>query len=643
MTQKEREAAAISLFSGAKTLLCKSFYPMSHAVVALSPRFFSGEEGRAHSVYTMAVDKAYRCYVNLDYVEFLARMAAAVTEDNPCPVCGDTYHLETAYIAGVIAHEAQHLLREHHKECGDRKASTWNIAADYELNDDLEQLFKVVFKDDILLARRMCLPPSVSAVAVAPDGGLRSDSWGESVWVHMEEHNFLSPMSLQARLDAAIEDLGEGNASEEVVGALIKNLRSSHRTTLMDCAGPFDVTVRYDGTHFHVKGDVQGTFNRGDRVDMLGHEVVLGTNLPLLPRAVRERSPKHGSDFVDGELASWYYYETQDLCERIKNDALMIPRPPTPEKHKFDRNRLTTSPVEVEADLRKAIDSEADLNIDHDGEGVKVSVTLAREAEEYPGPFLYREKGDTCGSGADGKSRDYDEEGGITPAEARILKEKVAEEILDHQAKHGHGSVPGGMSSWADNVLDKPKVGWKRLLQRQMRVAGAKMYGKDQRSWHRFGNASMTTSFRVLYPTTYSPQPHVVAVLDTSASMGFGHGTPLHAGISEVAGICKKSGARVTLLNVDAAVCSKEEVTSVKRTKIQGGGGTDMTLGIEAAQKIKDSKICVVITDGGTHWPKTKPKGMEVIAVIVGTNQGVVDRQAAHVPNFIRTIKAVHD
>jgi len=55
--------------------------------------------------------------------------------------------------------------------------------------------------------------------------------------------------------------------------------------------------------------------------------------------------------------------------------------------------------------------------------------------------------------------------------------------------------------------------------------------------------------------------------------------------------------------------------------RLQGGGGTDMGVGIAAAGQLRPTpKIIVVLTDGFTPWPDTLPKGVEsmIVCLTVG-------------------------
>ena len=76
----------------------------------------------------------------------------------------------------------------------------------------------------------------------------------------------------------------------------------------------------------------------------------------------------------------------------------------------------------------------------------------------------------------------------------------------------------------------------------------------------------------------------------------------------------------VFVYTCDAAVHSAKEVFHVQQITIIGGGGTDLTPGIEAASRRHPRPdVIVVITDGDTPWPKRGPRGIRVIVVLVGS------------------------
>jgi predicted metal-dependent peptidase len=256
---------------------------------------------------------------------------------------------------------------------------------------------------------------------------------------------------------------------------------------------------------------------------------------------------------------------------------------------------------------------------------------LAPSDEEGDGePRLVNDRfprGQNCGSGAHGEEEEYEDgdpspdNPGISDAENDAIKREVAKNIQVQQATRG--DVPAGMARWAEEILAPPKIDWRKQFAKLVRRAVTRAFGHDQRSWHRLGRSSAATNYKLLYPSTYTPVPKVGVVLDTSGSMGYGNeGDALHTACSETEGICKSVGAEVSFISVDAQASEVKEVRTFAeaRKAMQGGGGTDMRVGIRVMEEMREPPtVVVVLTDGYTPWPESKPTNMEVIAALCGS------------------------
>lgn len=142
----------------AKLAAGRAAYYNAPAVKALSLVIVDQPFIRPGVPMTMAVDKYYRLYVGPKFVQDCVDMAEAVSDAAPCATCGDKAHHRLAYVAGVIVHEAWHLVRRHNRRfeaTGYQDFMRWNIAADLELNDDIVEIFKTVQEP------KLCLPPGV--------------------------------------------------------------------------------------------------------------------------------------------------------------------------------------------------------------------------------------------------------------------------------------------------------------------------------------------------------------------------------------------------------------------------------------------------------------------------------------------------
>ena len=94
----------------------------------------------------------------------------------------------------------------------------------------------------------------------------------------------------------------------------------------------------------------------------------------------------------------------------------------------------------------------------------------------------------------------------------------------------------------------------------------------------------------------------------------------LTAAMSEVQGVLNASviaRERVRLLACDAAATTARRVRSLADVDLTGGGGTDMRVGIEAAEAAKPAPdVTIVLTDGDTPWPQHPTRARLICAVI---------------------------
>ena len=119
-------------------------------------------------------------------------------------------------------------------------------------------------------------------------------------------------------------------------------------------------------------------------------------------------------------------------------------------------------------------------------------------------------------------------------------------------------------------------------------------------------------------PSLRGPRPKVQVAIDTSGSMS---PKDLEVALGEVKGILDATQADVEVFAVDTAVAKKQKVYNPKDIKLIGGGGTNMGNGLAAMAEDR-APIAVVLTDGFTPWPDTKPKGLgKVIIALVRSDR----------------------
>jgi predicted metal-dependent peptidase len=250
-----------------------------------------------------------------------------------------------------------------------------------------------------------------------------------------------------------------------------------------------------------------------------------------------------------------------------------------------------------------------------------------RLAEEYLRRVgKQRRRSVDCGSGVDGRPRpgdlalDQPGDDGVGAAQGHLIRRQVAAEIRSSRAKDP-GCVPAGMVRWADEVL-RPKVDWRRELRSLIRQGAAQIAGCVDYTFTRRNRRAGAVP-GVILPGLLQPVPEVAVVVDTSASMNSGDLAQCLAEVDGIIASLNLRSRRPHLLAVDAKVHTTTRVTNGSKAKLEGGGGTDIVVGIAAATKLKPRpQLIVVLTDGYTLWPDSPPKGTRVVvAVIAGPGQ----------------------
>ncbi|TEX51633.1 MAG: hypothetical protein B7C55_04525 [Actinomycetales bacterium mxb001] len=248
-----------------------------------------------------------------------------------------------------------------------------------------------------------------------------------------------------------------------------------------------------------------------------------------------------------------------------------------------------------------------------------------------------------CGSVSGGDSRGYELPAGDPEAPAirsdqqDIIRDRVAHDILTHA--RDRGNVPGGLLRWAQRLLD-PKVNWREALASRLRrdlasVAGRRDYvytrpSRRQEAMRLAGSSAILPAMRQPAP------PRVACVIDTSGSIA---GPEIRDFLAEVVGITRASGVSggVTVIPCDANAYTPRRVRSASEAEsleLEGGGGTDMGVGIEAASALRPrAQIIVVFTDGYTAWPSAPPPRIDAVIVVLSAPESL-----AHVPEWAHVI-----
>jgi predicted metal-dependent peptidase len=233
------------------------------------------------------------------------------------------------------------------------------------------------------------------------------------------------------------------------------------------------------------------------------------------------------------------------------------------------------------------------------------------------------EKGWDEGSGVHGQARPWElpaddpSTNALSDFDRQALQEEVARRIVEHQKERG--TAPSGWLRWAEAIL-KPKVNWREQLKRILRGVISEGLG------HRLDYSYRRPHRRsAVYHPIYLPalqgeyKPRVACVVDTSGSIS---DRELMQSLAEVRAVLEALRIPVTIIPCDAVPYEAIRVFSGSdwlkvRQGLRGGGGTDMVAGLNAALALKPKpEAVIVLTDGHTPFPSTRPKDTAVIWAI---------------------------
>jgi predicted metal-dependent peptidase len=218
-----------------------------------------------------------------------------------------------------------------------------------------------------------------------------------------------------------------------------------------------------------------------------------------------------------------------------------------------------------------------------------------------------------CGSGADGRERDWDlgPDGahGLSAQERDAVRFRVAQGVIGHP-----GSVPKGWQRWAEEAFHPPQP-WRELLGAAVRSATA---GPGTGEDYTYGRPSRRSAGLpgVVLPSLRRRPPRVCVVIDTSGSVS---DAELGSAILEVAAISRSVGGRrdlVSVLPCDAAAGVAYPLCRAEGIPLLGGGGTDLRAGFaKALRSSPRPDVIVVLTDGQTPWPDRRPPCRTVVGL----------------------------
>lgn len=278
--------------------------------------------------------------------------------------------------------------------------------------------------------------------------------------------------------------------------------------------------------------------------------------------------------------------------------------------------------------LRMNIAADCEINDDAFGDGlvrpegavepISLGMPVGQLMEDYLrrfslGPLTLAAAWLDCGSGADGLGREWDlgPDGahGLSEQERDAVRFRVAQGITGRP-----GNAPEGWKRWAEEAFHPPQP-WRELLGAAVRSAASGSGAGEDYSYGRPSRRSSAVPGTVL-PSLRRRPPRVSVVIDTSASVS---DAELGSALLEVAAISRAVGGRrdlITVVPCDAAAHIVHPLCQGEGIPLMGGGGTDLRTGFAKALRAQSRPdVIVVLTDGQTPWPSTRPPCRTVVGL----------------------------
>lgn len=224
------------------------------------------------------------------------------------------------------------------------------------------------------------------------------------------------------------------------------------------------------------------------------------------------------------------------------------------------------------------------------------------------------------GNGKPGKGKDWScgnsdeateaaaDEAGIQKAsdvEVTIAKQNTAARIIEEKNSGGRGV--GTNNDFWDSILKHltpPTIDWRKIFRRIVASSvDSIVKGRSDYTYRRVSRRLQSREF--VFPGMLSYLPKVTLAVDTSGSMG---NEDYQKALIEIEGILKEVSRgkdAVSIFSVDTKASNIAPVSSVKKIRFHGGGGTIMAVAWQFVKELprpKQPDIFILVTDGYIDW-----------------------------------------
>jgi len=212
--------------------------------------------------------------------------------------------------------------------------------------------------------------------------------------------------------------------------------------------------------------------------------------------------------------------------------------------------------------------------------------------------------------------------------EQTLAKQNTAARIVEEKNQAGRSASGAGDQFWDSLLrhLTPPKVDWRKVFRRIVASSvDAIVRGRSDYTFRRVSRRLQSKDF--VFPGMVNYQPKIMLGMDTSGSMG---NEDYQKALTEIEGILKevaRGKGAVSMFSVDTQVGNISPVTSVKKVRFTGGGGTVMAVAwqyVNSLPKAQKPDIFVLSTDGYIDWDdvETEIRAAPYKSVICVTQKG---------------------
>jgi hypothetical protein len=184
------------------------------------------------------------------------------------------------------------------------------------------------------------------------------------------------------------------------------------------------------------------------------------------------------------------------------------------------------------------------------------------------------------------------------------------------------GSRPGWLQRLPVDEWTAQPIPWYHLLERYLHEQ-FRGRGVDDYSWRQPNRRNPFPNEIILPGLSSRPPGDVGFLIDTSGSMRTADLAQAFGIVKEILQrVCAVNGPAVHLIGCDATAKYAGRIQSphqLASLELPRGGGTDLRVGIELADKQNLSLKCLlVLTDGRTPWPASPPR-FDLIVALLGS------------------------